>query len=289
LACLITFCAASSEAQVVRDDRFFDSNGVKIRYIEQGSGDAVVLVHGRGGSAESWMTASLFSTLAADYRVIALDCRGHGKSGKPHDPQQYGQELSLDIVRLLDHLRIRRAHIVGYSLGAHIASHLLTIRPDRFISVTLGGSAGRFQWTAKDDAMFEQQAAEVEKLGFSPSARQLTTGVRQTADEIKTRSTAILADANQDRFAMAALIRSFRELVITPAQVAAVNVPALGMAGSEDPYLIDLQALKKIRPALQLVVIDGATHDGASGANRRPEFIAALRAFLGLHRQSPLQ
>lgn len=265
---------------VAAQDQFFDSNGVKIRYVEQGSGEPLVLVHGRNESIESWIASDIFLKLAADYRVIAFDCRGHGKSGKPHDPKQYGQEMSLDIVRLLDHLGIRKAHIVGYSMGAQITSHLLTIRPDRFLSATLGGAGGRLQWTEKDDDVSQQQAAEVEKWGFSPTARELTTGVRPTEAEVTTRSTALLANPNQDRFAMAALIRSFRELVITPAQVAAIDVPTLGIAGSEDPYLLELQALKKIRPALQLVVIDGATHDGERGALRRTEFSAALRAFL---------
>ena len=277
----------SIQASVVAaQDRFFDSDGVQIRYVEQGAGEPLVLLHGRNSTVESWITTGVFSELAADYRVIAMDCRGHGKSGKPHDRKQYGREMSLDILRLLDHLGIPKAHVIGYSMGAHITSHLLTIRPDRFLTATLGGGAGRFQWTEKDDQIFEQQAAEVEKWGFSPSARELTTGARPTEAEIKTRSAALLANPNQDRVAMAALIRSFRELTIAPAQLAAITVPILGIAGSDDPYLKELQALKKIRPALDLVVIDGATHDGERGALGRTELVAAVRAFLGTHRET---
>ena len=53
----------------------------------------------------------------AGYRVIALDCRGHGQSGKPQDPGQYGLEMVRDVVRLLDHLNVERAHVVGYAMG----------------------------------------------------------------------------------------------------------------------------------------------------------------------------
>jgi pimeloyl-ACP methyl ester carboxylesterase len=194
--------------------------------------------------------------------------------------------MSLDIVRLLDHLRIGKAHVIGYSMGAQIASHLMTFRPNRVLSATLGGSGGRYQWTEKDDEMFEQQATEVEKWGFSPSARELTTGVRPTEADVRTRSAALLANPNQDRFAIAALIRSFRELAITPTQVAAIDVPTLGIAGSDDPYLMELQALKTFRPALQLVVIDGATHDRERGALGRTEFAAAVRAFHASRRQA---
>ena len=68
----------------------------------------------------------MFPALAASYRVIAMDARGHGLSGKPHDPAQYGPEMGLDVVRLLDHLGLRRAHILGYSMGAHIVAQLVT-------------------------------------------------------------------------------------------------------------------------------------------------------------------
>jgi hypothetical protein len=51
---------------VAAQDRFFDSNGVQIRYVEQGSGEPVVLVHGRNESLETWITTGVFSKLAAD-------------------------------------------------------------------------------------------------------------------------------------------------------------------------------------------------------------------------------
>src|SRR5262245_22629645 len=120
-------------------DHFFDSAGLQIHYIEDGTGEPVVLVHGFLGSIESWTRLGVFGELAKSYRVIALDSRGHGKSAKPHSPQQYEREMGLDIVRLLDHLNIERAHIIGYSLGALIVAQLATARPDRFLSATLGG------------------------------------------------------------------------------------------------------------------------------------------------------
>jgi len=99
-------------------DKFFDSNGVRIRYVEQGNGDAIVLVHGFGVTLERWIASGVLPNLARDYRVIAFDVRGHGKSGKPPDLNAYGREIDLDAIRLLDHLRIQRAHIIGHSMGA---------------------------------------------------------------------------------------------------------------------------------------------------------------------------
>src|SRR5205814_2372095 len=99
-------------------DKFFNSNGVQIRYVEQGSGEPIILVHGFSTDIErSWIETGVFGNLARDYRVIAMNLRGHGKSDKPHDPSAYGEEMARDVVRLLDYLKIPRAHIVGHSFG----------------------------------------------------------------------------------------------------------------------------------------------------------------------------
>src|SRR5205085_2785653 len=101
-------------------DGVFDSNGVKIRYVTEGKGEPVVLIHGWMGDSSMWGRDSSGNTQlkAADgFQVIALDCRGHGKSDKPHDPTQYGPEMAADVVRLLDHLKIEKAHLIGYSMG----------------------------------------------------------------------------------------------------------------------------------------------------------------------------
>ena len=135
---------------VSAQDQFFDSNGVRIRYVEQGSGPPVVLLHGFSGNLDaSWVETGVLPKLATDYRVIALDSRGHGKSDKPHDPKSYGLQMGQDVVRLLDHLHIARAHIVGHSMGAGITAKLLTTNPDRFLTATLSGSAGRQRLDAR--------------------------------------------------------------------------------------------------------------------------------------------
>src|SRR5216117_1589954 len=75
--------------------RSFDSNGIPIRYLDRGRGVPVVLIHGFTGSyTRHWETPGVIQALeAAGYRVIAMDCRGHGDSGKPHDASQYGLEM----------------------------------------------------------------------------------------------------------------------------------------------------------------------------------------------------
>ena len=77
--------------------------------------------------------------LAKDFQVIALDVRGHGLSDTPTNEDAYGMELVEDIVRLLDDLKIKKAHIVGYSMGGVIAWNFIARHPDRVLSGTLGG------------------------------------------------------------------------------------------------------------------------------------------------------
>ena len=100
------YAAPRTDAAKISDDRYFNANGMRLRYIERGVGEPVLLLHGRGGNISTWLTSGVVENLAKDYRVIALDFRGHGKSDKPHDPKQYGSQMALDVVRMLDHLRM---------------------------------------------------------------------------------------------------------------------------------------------------------------------------------------
>src|SRR5215211_6859454 len=110
---------------------FFSSQGVRLAYIdvppESGSGDPVLLVHGFASNhAVNWVNTLWVTTLTrAGYRVIALDNRGHGQSQKLYRPEDYDSSVMAgDLRRLLDHLGLERADLIGYSMGARIAAHL---------------------------------------------------------------------------------------------------------------------------------------------------------------------
>jgi pimeloyl-ACP methyl ester carboxylesterase len=116
------------------------AKGVNIHYLIQGQGQPVVLIHGLHASAEmNWNLPGVMAELAKDHQVIAIDMPGHGRSDKPTDDKAYGREIVEDVVLLLDHLKIKRAHIVGYSLGGMVAMKFLATHPDRALSGTIGG------------------------------------------------------------------------------------------------------------------------------------------------------
>lgn len=103
---------------------------------------------------------------------------------------------------------------------------------------------------------------------------------KATPEEIKERSARLLADPNHDRHAIAALIRSFRDQVISPTLASAVRVPTLGLVGSADPQAEALRKLRQLRPSVKLVVIEGGTHSGNGDVRKRPEFVRAIRDFV---------
>ncbi len=263
------------------EDRFFDSAGVRIHYIEQGAGEPVVLIHGYTVDLqEQWIATGVFPALASSYRVIALDARGHGLSDKPHERSAYGPEMGLDIVRLLDHLGIRRAHIVGYSMGAHIVAQLVITHPDRFITVTLGGASGRRNWSADDQHRVDVESAEMDEGMLRSQILRLWPKDQPPPSDDVIRQRSAERMAGKDPKALAAVRRSNPDQIVTEAQMRAVAVPAIGIVGTADPYLREFEQLKAAMPQLQLVTIEGASHGSAPG---RPEFVKALKEFLASH------
>jgi pimeloyl-ACP methyl ester carboxylesterase len=294
LAVLLLSVAVHAQGQsptpVVPPDNFFDSGGVRIRYVEQGQGSPIVLIHGYTGTLERhWINPGVFANLASDHRVIAFDCRGHGKSGKPHEAKAYGVEMGQDVIRLLDHLKIARAHVIGYSMGAIIAGHLLTTDPDRFITATFIAHHAVHTWTAEDEREAEASARELQ--GDTPF-KSLVVGIAAPgtpvpSDEEIRKLVQPLVAAN-DLAALAAYHRGRSALVVTDQAIAAVRVPTLGIIGSADPLARTMRELGKIMPALKVVIVDGAEHGGERGIMRRPEFMETLRPFLAAHRPPSL-
>jgi pimeloyl-ACP methyl ester carboxylesterase len=82
---------------------------------------------------------------------------------------------------------------------------------------------------------------------------------------------------------LAAVRRSYSAFLVSESQVRSIPVPLLGVAGSDDPNLADLQYLRKIRPEMDIVVIKGATHNAPRNARARPEFVEAIRSFIDNH------
>jgi len=281
LVVLLLLTASAAAQPVAPPDQFFDSAGVRIRYVDQGSGAPIVLMHGYTGTLDRHFIANgVFADLAKDHRAIAIDLRGHGKSGKPHDPKAYGEEMARDVVRLLDHLKIQRAHVAGYSLGAFIAGRLATLHPERLISVVyVAGLPLRdasFMDTFAQDSVKELES----DLPFKSLVMALQPPGSKPPSQDEIRAAVAPLVAANDVKAFAALWRGYRTLAISDTQLTAVRVPSIVLTGSDDINAAGVPELNKLHPRIRTVVVEGAQHGGPQGVMRRPEFMAALRPFL---------
>jgi pimeloyl-ACP methyl ester carboxylesterase len=279
LLCLLVTVGPAGAAE----SQFFSSDGVTLRYLVEGEGEPVLLIHGLGASVHvQWGTSGVMQTLAQDHRVIAYDNRGHGRSSKPHDPDRYGEETVEDAVRLLDHLRIPKAHIIGYSMGALITNKLLVEHPERFLTATLGGAG----WLKSNDerAVFMKEVIESleQRKGILPLLVRLTPpGQSQpTEDQFRVRLGNRAFALLNDQRAVAAAARGMSELAVTEDELRANRVPTLALIGGADPLKVTVDELAQVMPNLTVTVIDDADHLRAPG---RPEFVRELKSFLSQH------
>lgn len=117
-------------------------DGVSIAYEDLGYGEPLVLLHGVTESRDSWHEAGYVEQfLQRKRRLILVDCRGHGRSGKPHDPSAYsGRKRAADIAAVLDHAGIRRTALMGHSMGGVVALAAALYHPDRVSALVVNGA-----------------------------------------------------------------------------------------------------------------------------------------------------
>src|ERR1700730_18665423 len=145
--------------------------------------------------------------------------------------------------RLLDHLKIKKAHIVGYSMGAIITAKLLTTHPDRFLTATLGGHGGIREGEAT--GFYEELAGSLERgQGMGPLISALTPPgkPKPTEEQVKAISAMILL--THDPKALAAVVRSFKDLAVSWDKLKANKVPTLALIGEQDPLKKGVDELK---------------------------------------------
>jgi pimeloyl-ACP methyl ester carboxylesterase len=267
--------------KLVAAEAFFDSNGIKICYSVQGQGEPVLLIHGFAvNGTTQWVLPGIVNALAKDYRVITLDNRGHGRSDKPHDPKKYGLELVEDAVRLLDHLHIRKAHVIGYSMGGLIALKLAISHPDRVASATLG-AMGLFR--PAREPMLAELADSLEKgRGFEPLIVWLKPPGRGKPAASQVAMVNSFLQASNDLKAVAALVRGAIDpsLDITDEELRASNVPLLAIVGDMDPLKAHVAELKKHAPRIRTVLIKDGDHFNTVF---QPAFLQTLKNHLAEH------
>jgi pimeloyl-ACP methyl ester carboxylesterase len=262
---------APAATLAVGADQYFDRDGVRLRYRDVGRGEPVVLLHGYTQRIE--LMQDLADSLSGAYRVIVLDERGFGKSTKSADPRRYGPAMVEDVIGLLDHLRIPRAHLVGHSMGASVAARAALRYPSRVTTVSL--LAGPF---FADSAAFAAMATPfVQDLergqGFTAFINWLFPGLPDSI--VAAGSTQLLAE--NDLGSLIGAMSSMGGLMVPAEAARASRVPALVAVGTADPLLPQSRAVVALWPGARLVELPNVNHDAirAHGA-----VVVAIRELL---------
>jgi len=262
----------------------FNSNGVAISYTDSGGrGEPVVLIHGFTGTAErhfgrTGMTEALEK---AGYRVIAMDCRGHGQSGKPLEPAKYGLEMARDVVRLLDHLKIDRAHIVGYSMGGGIAQQVMVKYPKRTRTVTLLGTGWEGEHLQALQTQLNAMADAFERKDASALIRGVFADAKGGPSDAEVAAAAADLLSRNDPHVLAVMARTLPSLWdVSREQLQKVKVPVLAIDGEfEHDNLEAAKRMLTVVPNIQVTELPGVNHSTAV----RPA-VPRVVAFLDAHR-----
>ena len=231
----------------------FINRGQAIHYEVHGSGLPVLLLHGIcvsfSGNFGAWGWIERLT--ARGLRVIGMDFRGHGKSAKSHDPKDYGFEnLSSDVLALLDYLAIEKASLVGYSLGSAVALQLLHKHPDRFnqsvLIATGDGLIGIPPYTLSEVSATLRPA--LERSEFPVDLPSHIAAYWNFATKVGGDRLASLAAASSPMQAS------------TSSEAASIKVPVLVVSGQVDPVLGQGSLLAKSMPNGRYIEIPGADH-----------------------------
>ncbi|MEM7364643.1 MAG: alpha/beta hydrolase [Pseudomonadota bacterium] len=260
----------------------FDSNGIKIRYVTAGQGEPIVLLHGWMSDASMWGNLETNPT-AQNFQLIAVDLRGHGESGKPHNLEMYGAEMAEDVVRLLDHLTLDKAHLVGYSMGTIIAGKVAATHPDRVLSTVFGGQAPILSQGLKVDSdevnLFATAVEEGRGLGSYLIAVSPADQPTLSLDQANGLAEIIYAGKDVKAFATAG--RGIKHLDVSIDELERYKSPMLFIYGSEEATETKERAHTIVNELGRgtITVIEGADH---MTTLTHPEFGKAMNEFLRL-------
>ena len=231
----------------------FKNGDVEIAYLDEGTGDPIVLVHGFASTKEvNWVNPSWVTTLTrAGRRVVALDDRGHGASSKLYDPAAYhSAKMAGDVVALMDHINIERADVMGYSMGARITAYLAVDHPGRLRSAILGGLGIRLvEGVGLPESIADSLEAPALADVKDPMGRVFRAFAEQTKSDLR---------------ALAACIRGSRQ-TLSREQVAGIGIPVLVAVGTKDVVAGSASALAALIPGARALDIPDRDHMLAVG------------------------
>jgi len=269
------------------EGHFLNSAEVPIHYTDEGTGEPVLLLHGFAVNADlNWRRPGITRSLADEFRVVSMDLRGHGLSGKPSGASRYGKEMVEDVNRLMDHLEIEKAHVVGYSLGGFVSLKFAAIHPERLITLSPLASG----WERPDNSTFVNSLKKLAGTlasgkGIAPLSGYLG-GERERPGLLHTWWVKLMTGYFNDPQTIISVIGGIPDIALTEEEVRQISIPVLSIVGSRDPLKASVDAMKGLVQDHTVVIVEDSDH---LLTTMRPEFVEALMEFLQAHRAESLQ
>lgn len=244
-------------------------DGIKLYYEEAGTGQPLIFVHEFAADYRSWEPQMRF--FSRYFRCITFSARGYLPSDIPEDVSRYSQDRAMkDILAVLDHLKIEKAHIVGLSMGGFATLHIGISNPHRALSLVIAGCGYGAQPEKKEGFHQELEAAAkmFEDLGSVEGGKKYTLGptrvqfqnkdprgfsefVSSMSEHPSIGSANTLRGVQKMRPSLWELIEGMRT----------IKVPTLIITGDEDdPCLEPAILMKRNIPSAGLVVFPNAGH-----------------------------
>ena len=217
-------------------------------------GRPVVLIHGFGANRDiTWANTNWYQTIQrAGHKLIAIDCRGHGESEKPHDPADYDEgRMAMDVIAVLAALEIPEVEIMGYSMGAQLAIRLMHDAPGRVGRAILGGLGENY---------FRDSKELRETIAKGLLARDPAKIADPTAREFRS----FCEKAGDDLLAMAACVRRPRH-IFSPEELHALPQKLLVVCGEQDDMAGSPEPLARAFSDARALIVPSRNHHSTVG------------------------
>jgi pimeloyl-ACP methyl ester carboxylesterase len=250
-----------------------DADGVEIVYDLEGPAGTfpLVLHHGTAGGGAQWRRAGYVELLAPRARVMVVDARGRGRSGKPHDTAAYGIERhAADVLEVLDAEGVERADVWGWSMGGRVAFELAASHPDRVRGLIVTGATGAglgpyLEFLLAQAELFRTATME-EAIGQWLQYVEVPGWLREEW-------------LRDDPLALAASNEAIASWGGVTDRLERIGAPALLLVGDREPILEEArQAAARMRRC-RLVELEGCDH--ISAFTRADLAVPHVLAFLG--------
>lgn len=239
---------------------YVESDGINIYYEVEGEGVPLMLLHGLAASLNSYRRLGYTEELSKEHQLILIDARGHGRSDKPHQPEDYKLKLFVnDTVAVLDELGVEKPHFLGYSMGGMVGLGIGVYSPDRFRSLIIGGWGMRERHT-EISIKIDQGLIERWKKGIDAMWSARAASLQGLPSEVVSR---MKEEFNLNDPEALLAFHSVREHVGFEDLLPSLELPCLFYAGDQDIFYDRAKQTAELIQNARFVSLPGLDHMGA--------------------------